>query len=67
MTKKPSNGALQKADEFIDELIGYADVNGAFYAPCFRDDLADNKAWVRQKLALLFDEVADGRPFYTDE
>lgn len=55
----PSDEAFFKADEFLDELSDMADTHGKTYAPCFRDDLADNREWIRQKLAELIDDLTD--------
>ena len=65
MATELSEGALRRADEFLDELIDEeCNKRGA---PCLRDDLADNRAWLRLHFAALIEEVADGRPLYADE
>ena len=56
-----SAAALQRADVFLDDLENAC---GEFSAPCLRDDLADNRKWLRVKIAEMLDEVADGRPLY---
>lgn len=61
---EPSRGARETADRLIEEILVAADKHKA---PCFRDDLADNREWVRVLIAAALDRAADGRPLMCDE
>jgi hypothetical protein len=59
----PSQGAIEVANELIDDILAETAVRGA---PCLRDDLSDHRDWVALKIAEALDDAADGRPLRTD-
>lgn len=61
---QPTN---REALEWADKLITDIQTEASKDAPCLRDDLEDNRDWVRERIASALDRYATGRPLHVEE